>query len=613
MAPGRSRWRLFTLVVAACLLVPDLAVRARAIDVGSVIALPMEPYVIPAPCLLVPNLAVRARAMDVGSVIALPMEPYVIPAPDQNVLMQHNDKYRTGAYLNERVLTPNAVATRGLQLSYVRPVDGAINAQLLYTPSLPIGPRAVDVVFVATTNGTVYAYDANAHAASGTDEGLLWRTSLRGHDEDQDPGHSYGVHSTPVIDLNAKLLYIVSRTSESNTAEFWLSALDIRYGNIVRQTKIAPPGFLAAWQNQRPALLLDRGMIYIGFGMFGKEGPNEYHGWVLRYDARSFALAGSFNPNPVFKANKWLGAGVWHGGGGLAADDNGDVYAMTGNGPYNPCKLQFGDSFIKLGLRNGSWGLVDAFAPREPVDANRLADCDLDLGAGGPLLIQGRNRLVGGGKTGTLYVLDQSNLQSAPRWLVGGNYQYHQYPDASRLCQWEGGPHLHGSPAFWHGSAGDYVYIWAEQDYLRRFAFRADGTLDPTPVTGNLVGPECLHLNDGRHPPDGEMCPMPGGMLSISADGQAAGILWSTLPINTGQPYYTLAGLPPPGQLLAYDAETMKLLWRQDLPSPFVLGKWTPPTIADGKVFIATSPPAGQNGQFLVYELGPPIGATPPR
>ena len=535
-----------------------------------------------------------------------------------SVLTQHNDKYRTGSYLTESVLTPNAVATHGLQISYVRPVDGAINTQLLYTPSLPIGPRAVDVVFAATTNGTVYAFDANVRADSGTEEGLLWRTSLRGHGESQDPGRAYGVHSTPVIDLNEKTLYVVTRTQENDTDEFWLSALDIRNGNIVRQTKIAVPGFNAASQNQRPALLLDRAMIYIGFGMFGDEGCKEYHGWVLRYNAQSFVLAGSFNANPTRATCQptcpptkggcptFLGAGVWQGGGGLAADDNGDVYAMTGNGPYNPSALQFGDSFIKLGIRNGSWGLVDHFAPRE---TDWLYKCDLDISSGAPLLIQGGDRLVGGGKTGTLYVLNTSNLQSSFQWLVGG---VDQYRDASNLCHWEGGPHLHGSPAFWHGSAGDYVYIWAEQDYLRRFAFRVDGSLDPAPMTGNVLGPVCLDsgLKNDPQPPQYQMCPMPGGMLSISANGQASGILWSTLPINTGQQYWTPAGQPPPGQLLAYDAETMKLLWRQDLPSPFFLGKWTPPTIADGKVFIATTPPVGINGQFIVYELGPPVGAT---
>jgi outer membrane protein assembly factor BamB len=399
-----------------------------------------------------------------------------------------------------------------------------IGGMSVYTPSLPIGPRTVDVVFAATTNGTVYAFDANGYAASSTEEGLLWRTPLRGHGEEQYPHGPYGVLSTPVIDLNAKTLYAVSRTRENNTDDFYLYKLDIRDGKILHQTKIAAPGFIAAWQNQRPALLLDRGMIYIGFGMWGGEGKHEYHGWVLRYDAQAFTLADWFNPSSLFTCSCCdkpdchihLGAGVWQGGGGLAADDDGDVYVMTENGLYDPDKEQFGDSFIKLGLRNGRWGLVHHFTP--PEANSYLSRCDLDLSAGGPLLIPGADRLVGGGKTGELYVLNQSTLQLAQQSKISGVDYYR--PDTSHWCYWEGGPHLHGSPAFWHGSGGDYVYIWAEQDYLRRFAFRVDGTLDPTPVNGNLVGPECLDsgLSNGPGPDKQHMCPMPAETSDRFAD-----------------------------------------------------------------------------------------------
>ena len=110
------------------------------------------------------------------------------------------------------------------------------------------------------------------------------------------------------------------------------------------------------------------------------------------------------------------------------------------------------------------------------------------------------------------------------------------------------------------------------------------------------------------------MCPMPGGMLSISSLGEGRAIVWATLPVSLPNeaPYFTAPGIPPSGQLLAYKAETMELLWHRDLPQDSsdkksLLGKWTPPTIADGKLIVATSPPApGQEGRLLVYELAPP-------
>jgi outer membrane protein assembly factor BamB len=508
-----------------------------------------------------------------------------------------------------------------MRLAYWRPVDGSIDGQLLYVPSLQIPPRLVDVIFATTTNGSVFAYDANDDADSGTGRGRLWQTSLLGRDEPQTPGTPYGVLSTPVIDLVAKMLFVVSRTKGDPIDEFWLLALDIVSGKILRKTQIESPGFSAAFQNQRPALLLDHDMVYIGFGQWGGEGDHEYHGWVLRYDAHTLTLKGSFNSTPGFScvigADRRCcdkppcklpggGAGIWQGGGGLAADGDGNIYLMTGNGKYDPGKSEFGDSFIKLGTRGDNWGLIQHFAPAE---AQHLYLCDLDLSAGGPLLIPESDRLVGGGKTGTLYALKRSDLQSAPQSLSGGTDTYHL---TNNVCWWEGGPHLHGSPGYWQSLNGNYVYIWAEQDYLRRFTVRSDGTLDPTPARGDVTGPKCVdsHAHGGESGPPGDrMCPMPGGMLSISADGKASGIVWATLPVNTGKTYYTIPGLPPPGQLIAYNAEKMVLLWREELPS--LLGKWTPPTIADGKVFVASSGGDAQTGRVLVYELGP-IPTRPP-
>jgi len=192
------------------------------------------------------------------------------------ILTQHNDNNRTGAYLTERTLTPASVASRGMRLAYWRPVDGSIDGQLLYVPSLQIPPRLVDVIFATTTNGSVFAYDANDDADSGTGRGRLWQTSLLGRDEPQTPGTPYGVLSTPVIDLVAKMLFVVSRTKGDPIDEFWLLALDIVSGKILRKTQIESPGFSAAFQNQRPALLLDHDMVYIGFGQWGGEGDHEY-------------------------------------------------------------------------------------------------------------------------------------------------------------------------------------------------------------------------------------------------------------------------------------------------------------------------------------------------
>jgi len=148
------------------------------------------------------------------------------------------------------------------------------------------------------------------------------------------------------------------------------------------------------------------------------------------------------------------------------------------------------------------------------------------------------------------------------------------------------------------------VYVWPEVDILKRYVYRPDaGSLDPVPLHGDLAGPPCFP----DAVPEGLMCAMPGGMLSISSNDNApgTGIVWATLPRSAHPHDLYPVGRPPPGQILAYNAETLARLWSAPLPrvggdEPAFLGKWTPPTVADGKLFVATS-----SGQFLVYELGP--------
>jgi hypothetical protein len=584
-----------------------------------------------------------------------PPAPKPSGPPRDAILTQHNDNFRTGVYSTERALAPASVASRGMALSYWRPVDGGINGQLLYVPALDLGGgRYVDAVFATTTNGTVYAYDANDRGGSGTEQGLIWKQSLLTGDQcnspsgcvPQNPGGPFGVLSTPVIDRANNTLYVVARWPRGAGGQYGLFALDLRDHRILRNHPIQneqlngnPVPFVPTYQGQRPALLLNQGALYIAFGEWGGEGNWEYHGWVLRFDAQSFQLTGAFNPSPNYHCSigpdhsqcvqlpccnndkdckpgqarclPGEGAGIWMGGGGLAADDQGYVYALTGNGVADPTTSSFGDSLIKIGPRIGAdWGLVDYFTPN---DAQMLDNCDLDLGAGAPLVIPNHDRVVGGGKTGKLFVLDRANLRGSPQTVDGGIDAYGN----GNVCGFEGGPHLHGSPAYWRSPSAEYVFVWAEQDYLRRFTMTADGSLDPTPVRGDIPGPACDSAQaDNLH----QMCPMPGGMLSLSGNGRESGILWATVPITSpGRSYFTDPGLPPPGTLYAYNAERMNLLWRADLPPDATgnisrLGKWTPPTIADGKVFVATSPQIGgqSNGRFLVYELGPPPVLQPP-
>src|SRR5260370_39009648 len=105
-----------------------------------------------------------------------------------------------------------------------------------------------------------------------------------------------------------------------------------------------------------------------------------------------------------------------------------------------------------------------------------------------------------------------------------------------------------------------------EKDFIRAFDYQAgSGTLATSPAKQSAV-----------RAPDG----MPGSALSISADGNSNGVIWATIPKSDGQWQNV------PGALVAFDAADLHELWRDD--DDIAFSKFTPPTIAGGKVFRPT-------------------------
>jgi outer membrane protein assembly factor BamB len=271
------------------------------------------------------------------------------------------------------------------------------------------------------------------------------------------------------------------------------------------------------------------------------------------------------------------GAGIWGGGAGLSAGGDGSVYFLSGNGRADVPLGSFGDSFVKL-TPSGTILVPSAFTPAE---AATLEENDADLGAGGTAVLPYTNLVIGGGKTGYMYLLNRDSMSLVQQFTASTNV----YCPPCRDQGWDVGPHLHGSPNYWRGPdpTYGYLYVWGEKDTLHQYRFNtATNQIDPAPVhSGNIVGN-----------PDN----MPGGMISISANGNNAGtgILWITIPSP-----YTNKIVPGtnalPGHLYAYNAETLQLLW----DTPFsTMGKWLEPTIADGKVFVGTS-----SNDLIAYEL----------
>lgn len=522
------------------------------------------------------------------------IQPIGVPGPA--ILTQHNDTARTGANLSEQVLNTANVNVRQFGELFTRPVDGHIYAQPLYVPQVTMpGKGTHNVVYVATMHNSVYAFDADDPAAVDP----LWQTNLgpsaliSSHDfgppDYSDIQGEVGILGTPVVDLESGTIYVVALTRETQPAtcpcayQYRLHALDLasgveKLGGPALITGAVPGAgegsqsgtlnFDSRLHIQRAALLLSSGVIYIAFASFGDQGP--YHGWVMGYDAATLEQSFIYNVTPDGKAG-----GIWQAGQGLAADSIGDVYAIAGNGTFDAHTggADYGNTFIKLGpFRAGQESLItDWFTP---YDQNTLDASDMDVGSTGPMLIPGTNLLLGAGKSGLFYVLDR-NAFGHYGGADGVNHVVQSFH--------AGGPFIMNSPVYWNSPDGPRVYVWGGQDYLKAYRME-DGLFVTSP---DDIGR--LNLN-GIYA---------GAALSLSANGSqpGSGIVWASHPMKDA------SNQAQPGVLRAYDASNLQVeLWNSTLnANRDAVGnyaKFSPPTVAGGKVYLATF-----SGQLDVYGL----------
>jgi hypothetical protein len=334
-------------------------------------------------------------------------------------------------------------------------------------------------------------------------------------------------------------------------------------------------------QNQRAALVISKGVVLIAFASHCDEGP--YHGWILGYDAKTLAQALVYMTTPDGAAG-----GIWMAGMGPAIDDDGSIYLTTGNG-RNTMATQTGlgykggESILRLKNDGSSLTMVDWFTPSTYALLERK---DRDLGGSGALLLPGSNLLVTGGKDGKLYLVDRLHLGHQTM----DDSQAVQVVQVSNPDQPEGGPHIHGTPVYWKSSEGEFLYIMAEQDYLRQYRI-SGGKLEPYKMT-SFKGPIDPARQATNH------YTMPGGILTLSANGDAAdsGVLWVSMPIAKDA-NNSLA----PGVLRAVKASDVSSdLWDSQQnaarDSFGLLAKFNLPTVYNGKVYQPTF-----SKQYCVY------------
>ncbi|MGC2248130.1 MAG: hypothetical protein WA609_16105, partial [Terriglobales bacterium] len=299
------------------------------------------------------------------------------------VITWHYDNANSGANTNETILTPQNVNPNTFGKLFSQAVDGVIVGQALYLPAVTISGSVHNVVYVATMNDSVYAFDADSN--TGANASPLWHTSFLSKGVIPVPislqgcgGTSgwtqVGIVSTPVIDPVAGTLYVVAKTYENGTSFVHrLHALDVATGleksgsPVVISASYEYSGqtivFVDRMQVNRPALRLNNGNLYIAFGSNGCRSGKE-EGWVIAYNAATLQQLGAFDDEPSSSA-----AAVWQRGGGLAIDSEGSLYGATADGPFTD-GVDFGESIFKLSQGDGTLDLADWFTPWNEADLN---------------------------------------------------------------------------------------------------------------------------------------------------------------------------------------------------------------------------------------------------
>lgn len=513
-------------------------------------------------------------------------------AAQVNVLTYHNDNRRTGLNANETILsTANVNANQfGKLFSYV--VDGHVFAQPLYMSNVSISGKGIhNVVFAATENDTMYAFDADGKSSTP-----LWRKSLLANGETPEPcalvvscymGPRLGITGTPVIDPSTGTLYVVSRARTNGTHLHKLHALSIHNGAemfagpVVITGSVAGTGdgsvngvlkFDSLVENNRSAILLLKGIVYLAFGSPGDVFP--YHGWIFGYahNAGKLGQVSIFNLTPNGSAG-----GVWSVGA-LAADGLGNIYCSIGQGTFDPSNSNFGDSFLKLQPGSGTLTVADYFTP---FNNATLFSMDWDAGSGSPLLVPTQigtphpNLLIAGTKEGDqdptyspqgrIYVVNRDHMG---KFHAGSDSQIVQ----SLLGQ---AGRIFTSPAFWNQN----VYFGGAGSFVASFLMKNDLL---SPLSHSSLTLE----RRGANP-------------TISANGASDGLVWILERIDN----------QTPGVLHAFDATNLATeLYNSNQNSGrdglnASAGGFVSVTIANGKVYFAANDLSDANGKLFIFGL----------
>jgi PQQ-like domain len=485
-----------------------------------------------------------------------------------SVLTWHNDNARSGQNLLETILSPANVNSTDFGLKFTLAVDGKVDAQPLYVPALSIASATHNVVYVATENDTLYAFDAD----TGTQ---LWRQSiLNGENPSDDRGCSQvtpeiGITSTPVIDLGSGphgTIYLVAMTKDSsNNYHQRLHAIDLvthteEFGGPIEVQATYPKTsgvttFVPQQYKERAALLLLNGVVYTSWTSHCDDGP--YSAWIMGYNESSLSQVTVLDLTPNGNDGS-----IWQAGAGPAVDPGGNIYFLLANGTFDtslnaaglPSEGDYGNGFMNVST-NGGLSVVDYFTMSNTVSES---NGDEDLGSGGAMVLptlndalgHPRELAVGAGKDGNAYVVDRNNMG-----------KFNKNNDSAIYQQFALGGSVYSSPAWFNNT----LFYGPVGQQLSAYPYSGGSFASPTSNSSASFE-------------------YPGTTPSISANGSSNAIVWAMQ--NSS-----------PAVLHAYNAASLTTeLYNSNQAAngrdDFGVGnKFMTPMIANGKVYAAATNP----------------------
>jgi hypothetical protein len=519
------------------------------------------------------------------------------PRSDGLVPTQRYDNFRSGANLTETTLNTSNVNVAQFGKLTTHTLRGSVYAQPLFVRGVhvpAIGAR--DVVYAATMRNYVYALDPHDPARAP-----YWVRQLGPAvqlPDDEIGGAHYrdvwgpvGIVSTPVVSISQRAIYVVAYSKANAQYSHRLYKLDLATGrDLVPPVTFEEADFDSRRANQRASLLLASNTIYVAFAAYGDRPP--YHGWIFAFAESDLRSIRVFNDTPTGAEG-----GIWMGGTGPSADRAGNVFAISGDGsfswnaadPMDTSGLNLGNSFLKF---DAKLNLTDWFTPS---NVSVLNAQDGDLGGSGALLVPGSSRVIGAGKEGVVYVLDRSRLgfhrsdtdsQIVQRFFL-------RPPTCNIMSELSsaGCNHIHGTPVFWTSEGHTWMYVWAENDFLRALRFdRAQGRFDCAGSPDTICDAVSVSTTSDPSGMPGGSPGMPGGMLTVSANGDRSGtgIVWASHPYDANANQRVVQGV-----LRAYDASDLTHeLWnsrqqalRDDVGT---FAKYVPPIVNRGRLYVPT-------------------------